>query len=164
MPLNKDYQNFVARMGSFEDDADELLGEDGAPEKVLEHHGILGMHWGIHRRASSTSSGSDPKKLSRVKAYVDGSANIAKEAKNIHTSVSNIKAVKKIPSSESMTDAQLKERVSRMNLEQQYANLTANQTSKGREYVHSTLEVAGSALAITSSALGIALAIKQLKG
>ena len=34
----------------------------------------------------------------------------------------------------------------------------------GREAVSDTLEIAGSVLAITSSALGIALAIKELKG
>ena len=63
-----------------------------------------------------------------------------------------------------MTNAELQEKIQRMSLEQQYANLSANQVSKGRANVDTALQVAGGVLAVTSSALGIALAIKQLKG
>lgn len=117
---------------------------------ALEHHGIRGMHWGV-------------KHLNAAKSSVDASANIAKETKNIHNSVSNAHAISKIKDTKSLTDNQLKEKVNRMNLEQQYANLSANQLSKGRNYANSILEVTGSTLAIASSALGIALAMKQLK-
>ena len=40
----------------------------------------------------------------------------------------------------------------------------SNQVSKGRANVDTVMQVAGGVLAVTSSALGIALAIKQLKG
>ena len=63
-----------------------------------------------------------------------------------------------------MTNAELQAKIQRMNLEQQYQNLNANQISKGRANVDTTLQVAGSALAVASSVLGIALAVKQLKG
>lgn len=165
----EDYQNFVARMGSFEDNFDDLFNGSPKPEQTLEHHGILGMHWGIHRHSQTSVSTAPRKKLgakdiSRAKAYVDTSNTFAKEAKNIHNSVANAKAISKIKDPSNMTDADLKAAVGRMNLEQQYSNLTANQVSKGRNYTNSVLEVAGSALAITSSALGLALTIKQLKG
>ena len=63
-----------------------------------------------------------------------------------------------------MSDAELKQKVSRLNLEQQYANLSANNVSKGRVTMENTLSIAGGVLATASSVLGIALAVKQLTG
>ena len=65
----------------------------------------------------------------------------------------------------SMTDKELQARINRLNMEQTYQRLTAsNETSKGRQFVDDVLSVGGSALAVTSSALAIALSIKQLRG
>jgi cysteine synthase len=67
-----------------------------------------------------------------------------------------------------MSDKEMRDKINRELLERQYNNLFAEVSqptvSKGREIVNSTLSTAGTALAITSSALGIALAIKELKG
>lgn len=65
----------------------------------------------------------------------------------------------------SMSDQQMRNEINRALLERQYNEMFAPQKStKGREYVSKTLETAGTVLAIGSSALGIALAIKELKG
>lgn len=64
-----------------------------------------------------------------------------------------------------MTDAEMRTQINRALLERQYNDMFAPQkTSRGREYISKILDTAGSALAITSSALGIAMAIKELKG
>lgn len=64
-----------------------------------------------------------------------------------------------------MTDQQMREQINRAILEQQYNNMfNPKRESKGREYVSHILDSAGNVLAITSSALGIALAIKELRG
>lgn len=64
-----------------------------------------------------------------------------------------------------MTDQQMREQINRALLERQYNDMFNPQTvSKGRERVNSILEYSGTALGITGSALGIALAIKELKG
>ena len=63
-----------------------------------------------------------------------------------------------------MSDEELRAKVNRMNLEQQYSSLNANQVSKGQSYAQSTLEITGSVLAIGASAAAILLAAKQLKG
>ena len=64
-----------------------------------------------------------------------------------------------------MSDQELRNRIQRERLEREYNDMFAPQkVSKGRQYVTNTLEAAGTVLAIGSSALGIALAIKELKG
>ena len=65
-----------------------------------------------------------------------------------------------------MSDKELRDQINRALLEQQYNKLFADtstaQVSKGRMILQDTLDVAGSVLAITGSALSIALAIKKL--
>lgn len=67
-----------------------------------------------------------------------------------------------------MTDKEMREQINRELLEQQYNKLFGKEmqpnVSKGREYVRNTLEVVGDVLTVGSSALAIALAIKELKG
>ena len=64
-----------------------------------------------------------------------------------------------------MTDKEMRDQINRALLERQYEQMFNPPTvSKGRDHVDRVLEVTGSTLAITSSALGIALAIKELRG
>lgn len=64
-----------------------------------------------------------------------------------------------------MTDKEMRDQINRAMLERQYNDMFAPQKStKGREYASQVLETAGTVLAIGSSALGIALAIKELRG
>jgi hypothetical protein len=64
-----------------------------------------------------------------------------------------------------MTDKEMRDKINRALLERQYEQTFNPPTvSKGRDYTDRILEVAGGALAVTGSALGIALAIKELRG
>ena len=64
-----------------------------------------------------------------------------------------------------MTDQEMRAQINRALLERQYNDMFAPQKStKGRECASQILETAGTVLAIGSSSLGIALAIKELKG
>ena len=67
-----------------------------------------------------------------------------------------------------MTDKEMRDRINRELLENQYNNLFApeitSSISKGRTFAKKTLDVAGTTLALTGSSLAIALAIKELKG
>ena len=110
------------------------------------------MKWGV-RRASTAKSISD-----HARPGVDA-------VRTSSMAVTRTKGANKARSEVGkMTNAELQQKIQRMNLEQQYQNLNANQISKGRANVDTALTVAGGVLTATSSVLGIALAIKNLKG
>ena len=117
------------------------------------------------------TSNPDPRRwvredIERSKKVVDTSANLVKEIGKIEKE-SHPKSVKKRPDLSNMTDQELKQKINREMLEKQYTDLFEKEeapvVSKGRRYTAQILETAGSALAITGSALSIALAIKELK-
>lgn len=65
----------------------------------------------------------------------------------------------------SMSDQELRNQINRELLERQYNDVfNQKKASKGREYAKNILETTGTVLGVTSSALGIALAIKELRG
>lgn len=160
MERNEDYDNFVSRMGSFDDSLDGIL--PGVEKQIsganhLKHHGTKGMKWGI-RKATN-------KQLGSASAASKAASKAAGEGKKINESIRGIRTTKasKVDLS-NMDSKDLQAAVSRMNLEQQYAQLSTRQTSRGQEYASHALEIAGSVLAITGSALTIALSMKQLRG
>ena len=67
-----------------------------------------------------------------------------------------------------ITDQELRQRINRELAERQYNDLFGKETkpavSKGRQYLRTILDVAGDVLAVGSSAVAIALAIKEFKG
>lgn len=101
--------------------------------------------------------------IGRSKRVVDSTSDAIRELKKVDSSLRS--SSKKKPDVSRLTDQQLRDRINRMNLERQYIDMTSpQQVSKGRKYVTSFLETAGTAITITSSVLGIALAVKELKG
>lgn len=110
--------------------------------------------------------GPDPKRwvkedTSRAKRVVDSSSDAVRQLKNIDNA-SRTKSTKKMDLSK-MTDQELRDRINRANLEKQYNDMFApNTTSRGREYVSRILDGAGTVLTVTSSALAVALAIREL--
>lgn len=156
---NKDGSLTAAGRKRFERDAKEQNWEIGAD--------------GVARSRGKKTKGeiheADPNKwvkedTERSKRLVDASSNMARELKN-----ANDKAIKDKPKSRmdlsELTDKEMRDKINREILEKQYNDMFNPQnTSKGREYVSKVLDKAGTALSITSSALGIALAIKELRG
>lgn len=100
----------------------------------------------------------------RSKRLVDSSRNLTNDLKRAVDTSSKNRKVPKMDLS-TMSDKEMRDQINRAYLEKQYNELfNPKRESKGREYASRTLETAGNVLAITSSALGIALAIKELKG
>lgn len=117
-------------------------------------------------------TGPDPQRwvredMERSKKTIDASSELVKEFKKLEESTTPKPATQKMDLSK-MSDKDMRDRINRELLEQQYNKLFANtsplQVSKGRTILKDTLEVAGSVLAITGSSLSIALAIKELRG
>lgn len=159
----------------------------------LYHYGIKGQRWGVRRyqnkdgsltpagkkrAAREMSELSEKKKksykpntdkwvkddLSKSKRLVEETNTMTNKLKNM-----NDNAIRKQPKAtmdlSNMTDKEMRDQINRALLERQYNDMFAPQkTSRGREYASQMLETAGNVLAITGSALGIALAIKELRG
>ncbi len=114
----------------------------------------------------------DPKRwakedVERTKKMVDTGSNLIKKAQELERE-SRPKPTKKKMDLSNMSDKEMRDRINRELLERQYNNLFAEESSptisKGRDYVSKTLNAAEKVLAIGGSALGIALAIKELRG
>lgn len=104
--------------------------------------------------------------LEKTKGVMDASSKVINELEKIERETSP-KSTKERMDLSNMTDQELRARINRELTERQYNDLFGKTTepaiSKGREYLRDTLEVAGSVLALGSSSLSIALAIKALK-
>ncbi len=93
------------------------------------------------------------------KETVDSASRLVKTIQDINDSPKN----KKKFDLSSMSDNELRSYINRKNLERQYTEIKNSETtSKGRERLDTILTRAGQVLAIGSSALGIALAIKKM--
>lgn len=105
--------------------------------------------------------------LERNKKAIDSASNMIRDIQNFERSTRPTADKKRMDLS-NMTDTEMRNRINREILEQQYTKLFAPETapkiSKGRAFIKETLDVAGGVLTTTGSALAIALSIKELKG
>ena len=142
-------------------------------QNYLQHYGTKGMRWGVRRYTYDYGTLTDLGKrryktttanMNTSKKILDASSGAVRNIKQMHDSGGGMKSRKKVNNDlRGMSDQDLKNRVNRMNLERQYSDLTANQVSRGRANVGAVIDGIGGTLAIASSALGIAIAIRELK-
>ena len=106
-------------------------------------------------------------KVEKTKKVVDASSELINQARKLDRETQPKPTKKRMDLSE-MSDQQLREKINRENLERQYNDLFGKEStpsvSKGRQYLTQTLETVGTVLTVGSSALAIALAVKELKG
>lgn len=108
-----------------------------------------------------------PSKVESTKKLVDATSVAVNQAKKINQDAIKASRKKEKLDLSKMTDKELRDRINRANLERQYNDMFAKETvtiSKGQKYASNALKVGGDVLAAGSSALAIAIAIKELKG
>ena len=102
--------------------------------------------------------------LTRTQRLTNETAGLARNLKAANDQSIRSKPRKRMDLSD-MSDQELRNQINRELLERQYNDVFNPPTvSKGRQYASQILETTGTVLAIGSSALGIALAIKDLRG
>lgn len=110
---------------------------------TLKHYGILGMKWGIRRT---------PAQLARARGH-STTEEPHEDYKKAHTS----KSIK------SMSDAELRNRLNRIQMERQYSQLSESNVSKGKEYAQKIIKSGTTVATVTSTALTIYKNVSKIK-
>lgn len=100
------------------------------------HHGIKGQKWGVRRT---------PQQLGHKTSGKSRSDDAHEDYKKAHGS----KSVK------SMSDAELRARLNRLNMEKQYSQMNPSRVERGRKALTTTLKVAGSIAAASSTVIAL---------
>lgn len=128
-------------------------------ERELYHHGVKGQKWGV-RKSRTSSGGSGWKKAAKIISPVGYAAakgikkaansKKGRSARNVYRNMTGSKrsaAMTKYRKKniDGMSDADLRKAVNRMNLEQQYRNLTKSDFMKGQRAASNILKYSSTA-------------------
>ena len=102
----------------------------------LWHHGIKGQKWGVRHTPEQLGHGGG-KSAKKEEAHED--------YKKAHDS----KSVK------TMSDAELRSRLNRLNMEKQYSQMNPNSIDRGRKVMNDTLKTIGTVAATSGAIIAI---------
>lgn len=118
----------------------------------LQHHGVLGMRWGVRRFRQKAKIGDYQGMLGNAKTINDGAAKTVKR-----------RGIKKYAiDAKGMSDDELRTVNNRMNMEKQFVQLSSEQINTGRATVKDVIEGVGTAISMTTAALTLYSTIKKL--
>lgn len=150
----------------------------------IKHHGVKGQKWGVRRFQNKDGSltpagtkryGSKEAQVKGMKAFkslADGVKDTAKglsELEGRRNRKAQSKANKMIEenirkNARKMTDQELRDAVNRLNMEENYSRMMSNREciDLGESVASKFLDKTMTAMTLTSTALGIAIAIREL--
>lgn len=104
----------------------------GDVETFLEHYGVKGMHWGVRRdQSSSSGGGGGGKPASKPKSPAKPKPPASDDAKR----AAALKEKSRAGGSKALSNKELQDLVTRMNLESQFSRLSANDTSGAKKFL-----------------------------
>lgn len=107
-------------------------------QNTLMHYGILGMKWGVRRSKAQLARARGSKSKS-------SSEEVSEDYKKAHSS----KSIK------SMSDAELRNRLNRLQMEQQYTKLNPGTVNRGKDIASKILKAGTTVATVTTTALTI---------
>lgn len=140
----------------------------------LQHHGIKGMKWGKRRFQNADGTltplgrfrygKATTEDYTELHGKVEKASGFVKSAQKYQSEKDHKEYEEKIKTDlKNMTDEELRQVVNRLNMEERYTQvMRSREVEVGKSATSEWLEKAGSALAITSSALGMAVTMKQM--
>nr|DAN59157.1 MAG TPA: hypothetical protein [Caudoviricetes sp.] len=135
----------------------------------LQHHGVLGMRWGVRRDNNSGSSG-EPSRFGRFRrnVNVNDTMSMINNSKTLNNEayklVKNKSVNKHKKTAEQMTNKELQDAITRMNLEKQFSSLSAERTTAGKVSAMEALEAVGTVLTIAGAAASLYGTVKSVSG
>lgn len=125
-------------------------------DHVLRHYGILGMKWGVRRTEAQLA-----KARGKIKSEEDETSN-KKETSNADTKNSSKKKISE------MSDEELRDKISRLNLEKQYKQLYAEmnpaQKSAGKDFMKKIISRSGENIATQAMTYVMGVGTNKLMG
>ena len=107
--------------------------------------------------------GKDKPNVSPAEKIAQNTNNAIDGTRKVADAVYRLRKKKKNPIDVSnMTDAQLRERINRMDLERRYLSLTSEEVSKGKEYFDNALDAIAGVAGITGSIVGTIALMKTI--
>lgn len=132
----------------------------------LFHYGVKGMRWGV-RKSTPTSGGTKKSKKKSLIAKMSDKKKKATKEKAKEKAKEEAQEAEKKKSVKDMSDAELRAKISRLQLEKQYADLSkqTEPVSKGKKFVEGIMTKSGENIGtqLTTYVMGTAVN-KALKG